>query len=61
VNIKSNHGTMDREGVKVANSHHKITQTVPITHRHSGEVRAAQIFVAALGANNYTCAEASWK
>lgn len=35
-------------------------QTVPITDRHSGAVRAAQIFVAVLGASNYTYAEASW-
>lgn len=35
-------------------------QTVPISDRHSGEVRPAQIFVAVLGASNYTYAEASW-
>ena len=35
-------------------------QTVPIIDRHSGEVRPAQIFVAVLGASNYTYAEASW-
>ena len=34
--------------------------TVPITDRHSGELRAAQIFVAVLGCSNYTYAEASW-
>ena len=35
-------------------------QTVAITDRHSGEVREAQIFVAVLGASNYTYAEATW-
>ena len=35
-------------------------QTVPITDRHTGEVRDAQIFVAVLGASNYTFAEATW-
>jgi len=35
-------------------------QTVPITDRHSGELRAAAIFVAVLGASNYTYAEATW-
>jgi transposase len=35
-------------------------QTVPIIDRHSGEARPAQIFVAVLGASNYTYAEASW-
>jgi len=35
-------------------------QTVPIVDRHSGEVHPAQIFVAVLGASNYTYAEASW-
>jgi transposase len=35
-------------------------QTVPITDRVSGERREAQIFVAVLGASNYTFAEASW-
>ncbi len=34
--------------------------TVSVTDRHSGEVRQAQIFVAVLGASNYTYAEASW-
>jgi transposase len=33
-------------------------QTVPITNPETGEVRQAQIFVAALGASNYTYAEA---
>jgi transposase len=35
-------------------------QTVPIMDRHSGECRAAQIFVAVLGCSNYTHAEATW-
>jgi transposase len=35
-------------------------QTVPVVDRHTGEVRAAQIFVAVLGCSNYTYAEATW-
>ena len=35
-------------------------QTVEIVDMTTGEVRDAQIFVAALGASNYTFAEASW-
>jgi len=35
-------------------------QTVGVIDRHSGEIREAQIFVAALGASNYTYAEATW-
>jgi transposase len=35
-------------------------QTVPVTERATGEIRQAQIFVAVLGASNYTYAEASW-
>lgn len=35
-------------------------QTVPILDRHTGEARAAQIFVAVLGCSNFTHAEASW-
>jgi transposase len=34
--------------------------TVPIIDRHTGEGRAAQIFVAVLGCSNYTYAEAAW-
>jgi len=34
-------------------------QTVPVIDRHTGEERAAQIFVAVLGHSNYTYAEAS--
>lgn len=35
-------------------------QTVPVIDRHTGEVRVAQIFVAVLGASNYTYCEATW-
>lgn len=35
-------------------------QTVSIIDRTSGEVREAQIFIATLGASNYTHAEATW-
>jgi transposase len=35
-------------------------QTVPVVDRLTGEVREAQIFVAVLGASNYTYAEATW-
>lgn len=35
-------------------------QTVEITDRVTGEVKQAQIFVAVLGASNYTYAEATW-
>jgi len=35
-------------------------QTVPLIDRQTGEVREAQIFVAVLGASNYTYAEAFW-
>jgi transposase len=34
--------------------------TVPIIDRSTGEIREAQIFVAVLGASNYTFAEATW-
>src|SRR5713226_2431587 len=34
--------------------------TVPIVNAVTGEVREAQIFVAVLGASNYTYAEATW-
>ena len=34
--------------------------TLPVTDPHTGEVRRAQIFVAVLGASNYTYAEATW-
>lgn len=35
-------------------------QTVPVVDPRTGEVREAQIFVAVLGASNFTYAEASW-
>ena len=35
-------------------------QTANIVDRQTGEVREAQVFVAVLGASNYTYAEASW-
>jgi transposase len=35
-------------------------QRVEVIERATGEVRAAQIFVAVLGASNYTYAEATW-
>lgn len=35
-------------------------QTVPVINRHTGEPKEAQIFVAVLGASNYTYAEATW-
>lgn len=35
-------------------------QTVPIIDRNTGEIREAQVFVAVLGASNYTYAEATW-
>lgn len=34
--------------------------TVPVIDERTGEVRTAQIFVAVLGASNYTFAEATW-
>jgi transposase len=35
-------------------------QTVPVQDRQTGTIREAQIFVAVLGASNYTYAEATW-
>jgi transposase len=35
-------------------------QTVDVIDGSSGEIRQAQIFVAAMGASNYTYAEATW-
>jgi len=35
-------------------------QTIPIVDPTSGEIRPAQLFVAVLGASNYTYAEAQW-
>jgi transposase len=35
-------------------------QTMPVVDRDTGEIREVQIFVAVLGASNYTYAEATW-
>lgn len=35
-------------------------QTVPVVDRATGEIRETQIFIAVLGASNYTYAEATW-
>lgn len=35
-------------------------QTVPVVDRRTGEVRQAQVFIAVLGASNYTYGEATW-
>jgi len=35
-------------------------QTVPVVDARTGEIRSAEIFVAVLGASNYTYAEATW-
>ena len=35
-------------------------QTVEVVDGSTGELRTAQVFVAVLGASNYTYAEASW-
>jgi len=35
-------------------------QTVPVVDRKTGEIRTAEVFVAVLGASNYTFAEATW-
>jgi len=35
-------------------------QTVPVVQRKTGEIRFAQIFVAVMGASNFTYAEATW-
>lgn len=35
-------------------------QTIPIVNGDTGEVRTAQVFVAVLGASNYTYCEATW-
>ena len=34
--------------------------TLPVVCSHTSEIRSAQIFVAVLGASNYTFAEATW-
>ena len=35
-------------------------QTVGLTDGSTGEIRTAQVFVAVLGASNYTYIEATW-
>jgi transposase len=35
-------------------------QTIEVIDQHTGEVRSAELFVAVLGASNYTYAEATW-
>jgi transposase len=35
-------------------------QTIPVIDRSTGQIREAQLFVAVLGASNYTYAECSW-
>ena len=35
-------------------------RTVAVVDRETGEIRQAQVFVAVLGASNYTYAEATW-
>jgi transposase len=35
-------------------------QTLPIVNAHSGEIHEAQVFLAVLGASNYTYAEVTW-
>jgi transposase len=35
-------------------------QTVPVIDKSTGEIREAQVFVATMGASNYTYAEATW-
>ena len=35
-------------------------QRMPVVNAHTGEVREATIFIAVLGASNYTFAEATW-
>lgn len=35
-------------------------QTIPVVDRQTGKTREAQVFVAVLGASNYTYAEATW-
>jgi transposase len=52
--LRANHAPGDKLFVDYAG------QSVPITDRHTGEQREAQIFVAVLGCSNYTYAEATW-
>jgi transposase len=58
-------GTLDR----VMRQDHRVGEklfvdyaghTIPVVNQHTGEIHEAQIFVAVLGASNYTYAEATW-
>lgn len=64
-NYEQWHGTIDlvmrhdyRAGEKVFVDY--AGQTVDLIDQQTGEVKSAQIFVAVLGASNYTYAEATW-
>lgn len=52
--LRQNHAPGDKLFVDYAG------QTVPITDRHTGEQREAQVFIGVLGCSNYTFAEATW-
>ncbi len=54
VSLRQTHGAGERMFVDYAG------QTVPVRETKTGEVHQAQIFVAVLGASNYTFVEASW-
>ncbi len=53
LSLRQHHKAGDRLFVDYAG------QTIPVTDPSTGEIRAAQIFVAVLGASNYTYAEAA--
>ena len=55
VAMRFNHGAGEKLFVDYAG------QTIPIIDKRTGEIREAQIFVATLGASNYTYAEATWR
>jgi transposase len=52
--MRQNH----RAGEKLFVDH--AGQTVPVIDRTTGEIHEAQVFVAVMGASNYTYAEATW-
>ena len=54
LSLRQHHKAGDRLFVDYAG------QTIPVTDRDTGEIRAAQIFVAVLGASNYTYAETAY-
>ena len=54
VTMRQNHIAGDKLFIDYAG------QTVPVVNQYTGEVRQAQIFIAALGASSYTYAEATW-